>query len=393
MVELYDELHSGVFSVGSAAIQASFDISHRGLLATLLLAPFARGMVVEPYLFLLADRWPRRWFISGGLAAIGLAALGCALAPSIGWLAVAVALSGTATACGVELAQATLVDAQPEQRERAMARWVLFGTIGDLCAPLLIGALAIAGLGWRTGFVVMAVSFFGLAALVARAEFPAPAAAAPADDGAGELTVRQSLRLALGNRRLLAWLLASWLCDLLDELLVILAAVHLRDHGAGPVERSAIIAGEVVGGLVGLWLFERALAARSPRAILIASAAACATVYAAWLAAPALWLSAPLFALLGVTIAPLYPLTMAQCYAALPGRSGAVHAAGRIVTPLQLGVPVGIAALADGAGTAAALAVILVGPLGILAFAIALTPRRVLPSVARPSDGATSRDA
>lgn len=374
MVELFDELHSGVFSVGSAAIQTSLDVSHTGLIATLLVAPFALGTIVEPALFLLADRWPRRWFIAGGLAVMAVAAAGCALAPSVWWLAVAVTVGGIANSCGVELAQATLVDAEPAQRERVMARWVLFGTVGDLAAPVMLALLAGLGFGWRTGFAIMAAVLAVWAVMVARAPFPAPAHHQDDDDEEGLLA---GLRVALGNRRLLGWLLATWLCDLLDELLVILAAVHLRDLGAGPVERSVVIGAEVAGGLVGLWLLDRLLVARSPRAILIASATACLVTYAAWLAAPALWLSAVLFALVGVTIAPLYPLTMAQAYAALPGRSGAVHAAGRIVTPLSLATPWALAALADHAGTTAALAAIAAGPSGILLAAIVLRPRGV----------------
>ena len=87
---------------------------------------------------------------------------------------------------------------------------------------------------------------------------------------------------------------------------------------------------------------------------------------------PWLWASAILLALVGVTVAPLYPLTMAQAYAALPGRSGAVHAAARVLTPLTLGAPWLFAWIADHAGTGAALTAILVGPVTIAALAIAL---------------------
>jgi predicted MFS family arabinose efflux permease len=373
VVELYDELHSGVFSVGSAAIQESLGVGAQELMAMLLVAPFALGTLIEPWLFLLADRHPqaRRWFIAGGLAVMALASVACALAPSPWWFAVAVAVSGIANACGVELAQATLIDAHPAARERTMARWVLFGAIGDLLAPVLLAALAFTGLGWRTGFLMMAVVLGGWAVLVARAPFPG-AAAAGDDDGGGEPEgLLVGLRLALGNRRLLGWMVACWACDLLDEVLVILASVHLRDHlGATAVERSVVLGAGVAGGLGGLWLLDRALGVRPARSILIASTVACLGCYVMWMAAPVVWLSAVMFALVGVTVSPLYPLTMAQCYAALPGRSGALHAASRITTPLVLGTPWLLGWLGDTCGTVVALAAVTAAPLGILAVAL-----------------------
>lgn len=374
MVELYDELYSGVFSVGAAAIQTSLDVSHQGLIGVLLVAPMVGGVVLEPWLLLLADRWPRRGFIAGGLGVMALASLGCALAPSAALFGVAVAISALANTCGVELAQATLVDARPDERERVMTRWVFFGAVGDLLAPVLLVVLAVAGLGWRAGFVVMAVLLGLWAVLVARAPFP-PRLAAPDEADDADPGLFTGLRLALGNRRLLPWLLATWMCDLLDELLVILAAVHLRDQlGAGEVARSVVIGAGVIGGLAMLWALERLLVARTPRSILVVSSVACVAALAAWIAAPGVVWSALLFALLGAATAPLFPLTMAQAYAALPGRSGAVQAASRVLTPLSLVTPWGFAWLADRGGTTVALAAVAVGPLVILVVALAVPP-------------------
>jgi len=95
-LELFDELYSGLFSVGAGAIEVSFDVSHAGLVGMVLSAPLAVAAALEPLLFLLADRWPRRWFISGGLLVMGLAAAGCALAPSPLWFALALTVSHVA---------------------------------------------------------------------------------------------------------------------------------------------------------------------------------------------------------------------------------------------------------------------------------------------------------
>lgn len=357
-----------MFSVGAAGIQSSLQVSYQGLVGALLFVPAVVSLILEPALFLLADRRPRRGFVVGGLATMAVAALGCALAPSVEALAVALAVSGVAGACGVELAQATLVDAHPEARERVLARWAFLGGVGDLAAPALLAVLAGLGLGWRAGFAVMAGALAVWAALVARAPFPTAGAAAEPEADAGPPV---GIRAALTERRLLAWLLAVTLCDLLDELLVILASVHLRDQlGASAAARSLALGGFVVGGLVGLALVERWLGQVPPRRLVAGSALACAAALAAWLAAPTLWLAALGLALVGATAAPLYPLTMAQAYAALPGRSGAVHAVARVFAPLALATPWLLAWLADRAGTSAALAAAALGPVAIALVAL-----------------------
>jgi MFS family permease len=373
VVELLDELYSGAFSVGAAAIQESFSVSHQGLVGALLLAPGLAGIAFEPVIFLMADRYSRRLFVAGGLAVMGLASAACALAPSPLVFTIAVAVSAVANSCGVELAQATLADAHPHDRARALARWTFFGAIGDVAAPVMLAVLALAGFGWRGGFAVMAVVLVTWSLLLARASFPAPSDAEEDDDGP-EPSLWSAMRTAVANRKLLGWLLATSLCDWLDEILVVLAAIHLRDHmGASAVERSLVIGAYVVGSLAGLAGLERALVRFAAHRIIVGSATACAVLFALWLLAPTVWLSGVLLALVGVAAAPLYPLTMAQSYAALPGRSGAVHAAARVLTPLSLGAPWFLAWIADHAGTGAALTAILVGPITIAVLA-ALVP-------------------
>jgi MFS family permease len=319
-------------------------------------------------LFLLADRWPRRGFIAGGIAVMGVASIACALAPTPIVFTIAVSVSFVANACGVELAQATLADAHPGDRARVLARWTLFGAIGDVAAPVMVAALALAGYGWRSCFVVMAVVLVAWSVLLARAPWPDVRNADDAGDEP-EPSLWVAMRTAVANRRLLGWLLATSLCDWLDELLVVLASVHLREQGTDAVTRSLVVGAFVVGSLGGLAVLERQLVRFAAHRILVACALACAAFFALWLAAPTMWLSALLLALVGATAAPLYPLTMAESYAALPGRSGAVHAAARVLTPLSLGAPWLFAWIADRAGTTASLAAILVGPITIAALA------------------------
>jgi FSR family fosmidomycin resistance protein-like MFS transporter len=365
-VELLDELVAGVPAAGSPAIQDSFATSYATTAGILLLLPALIALVLEPIVFLAADRWPRRWFIRGGLFAMAGSALACACAPGPLTLALASGLGFVASGTAVALSQATLVDLHPGARERAMTRWALMGTVGDLGGPLLLAGLAAAGLGWRTGYVVVAALVAAWATLPLP-EIPATPAAPDDDDDASLWT---GLRLALRERRLLLWLGAAALCDLLDEIVIVFASLHLRDDlGAGPTERAVVLSAFVVGGVIGVTATDRLLARHPPVRLLAIASAACAVTYLLWLAAPTWWLSAIGMLAVGATAAPLYPIATAQCYAALPGRSGAVNAAGHLFTPVAMLLPWLLGALADRAGTVAALAVLVAQPIGIAVIA------------------------
>lgn len=374
-VELMDELYSGVPSVGSPGIQADLGGSYQTMAWALLLVPGLVALLVEPALFVLADRYPRKWFVCGGLLAMAGAAFAAAAAPSVPVLAGAVALSYIASGCGVALAQATLVDARPDARERVMARWTLLGAVGDLAAPVMMAGLAAVALGWRSGYAIVGAFTLICGLLLLRRRFPA--AVADEDDDP-EPGIGAALLAAIRNRRLLLWLGATALCDLLDEILVVFAALYLRDHlQAGPVARGLIFAAAVVGELCGLAITDRLLARMPPLRLLLVSCVSCAALYLAWLAAPTVWLSALLMAGVGATAAPLYPIVSAQAYAALPGRSGTVNAAGHVFTPPMLALPWLLGWIADHAGAGSALLLLIVQPVGIAVIAgVALRRRR-----------------
>src|SRR5690606_6217463 len=155
--------------------------------------------------------------------------------------------------------EATLVDRRADQRGRTLARWTLWGLAGDLLAPALLAALALVGASWRAAFALVGgVLLVWLVALAVAHDDAAPARPAPDDEESVPLVA--ALRAALRDRVLLAWLFGTRLCDLLDEILVVFAAIHLRvDLGAGPMWQSAAAAAFVVGGAAGLFATDRLL--------------------------------------------------------------------------------------------------------------------------------------
>jgi MFS family permease len=364
---------------GSPGIRATFDTSYAATAGVVLLVPMLVALVLDPLVFLAADRWPRPWFVRGGLLAMALAAFAAALAPGPVTLSLAIALSLVGGTASTGLGQATLVDLNPHGRERILARWTLLGLIGDLTGPALLALIAWMGLGWRAGFATVGVllAAWGLAALQ---PFPAPPTDPQAEkdgDGDAKPGLLAALKVALGNRRLMLWLGVSVLCDLLDEILVVFASLHLRDKlNAGPTVRAVVLGAFAVGGLIGVLVTERLLLRQAPLRLLTWLGGLCAASYLAWMAAPNWWLSALGMLLVGTTAAPLYPITIAQAYAALPGRSGTVNAAGHVFAPVTLALPWLLGLLADRAGTQAALLVLVLEPIGIGIVAALVARRR-----------------
>jgi MFS family permease len=368
---VFDELVSGLASVAEPDIERSFGASHAMATAMLFLVPGIVAFVVEPWLFMLADRYPRRWFIRGGLVAMAIASVAAACARDPYLLAGAQAVKWCAIGAASGLAQATLVDAAPDGRARTIARWTLLSLAGDLGAPALLAAVAVAGFGWRTGYAIAAVLLAAWAVVAWTVPIAGTGGGDDDDDDGTSPGVIAAFKVALGDRRLLAWLAATALCDLLDEIFIVLASIHVRDDfGASARWQTATIVAFVAGDAIGLAVLDRLLRRAAELRVLAAAAAGCAVAYTAWMLAPTPLWGVVLMVPVGLCVGPLYPLASAQAYAARPESSGLVLAAGHLFTPLGLAIPFVLGAIADVAGTPAALAVLLVQPVALCILAI-----------------------
>ena len=102
----------------------------------------------------LGDIYGERRVFALGVAAFGVASLGCALAPTIGWLVAARALQGVASAMLTPASLAVIVNTFPEsERGAAIGAWTAWGTIAAVIGPLLGGELLAIG-SWRWIFVI-----------------------------------------------------------------------------------------------------------------------------------------------------------------------------------------------------------------------------------------------
>lgn len=135
-------------------------VAHAQLTLTALLLAFGCSQLL---LGPLSDRFGRRPLLLWGLAAYVLAAVGGALAPSMGLLIVWRTLQGAAMGAAVMAARAIVRDLYlPADGARVMSRALTgLGVIACLCAP--IGGLVSDLAGWRVALLVPGL--FGAVAL------------------------------------------------------------------------------------------------------------------------------------------------------------------------------------------------------------------------------------
>jgi FSR family fosmidomycin resistance protein-like MFS transporter len=366
-VDFLDELTSGIPFVGSPDVQRSFGLTYAMAAGWTLAAIQFLSLLLEPPLFVLADRYPKKRFVCGGLLVLGLTCILAGLAPSYWVFLLALVLFGPASGCGVTLSQAVLMDANPETRERMMTRWTFMGCAGDLATPALLSLLGLFAWGWRHGFVLCGFTVVLYAGLLWRQRFPESESERR---GVRSVPLRSAVASAIRNRRLLLWSAGVWLCCLLDEIVIAFGALYLRDHlGAGLHERGAILMLWMAGHMVGLLIVDRLLARVQPLRLLRMFAVCGAVAYLGWVFAPSIWLSGVSMAVAGFFCSAFYPIAQAQAYRVLPDYSGTVNAVVHLFLPLTVALPVVLGFVADAFGLTAVLLLLAAEPIGLLLIA------------------------
>jgi hypothetical protein len=332
----------------------------------MIVAFHSLAFFLEPPLLAWSERVPARWFSAAALAGVAASAFAAAIFPR-GWsLLVALAVYGPASGCALAVAEGLLVEAEPAARHRTMARLSLAANAGDLTVPLLLAGLAWFGLGWRTAFAITGAFAALLAIGHARARSLGGTLSGASDDSeASAPTTREALRTALATRPLLGWSFACSLTGLLDEVLVAFSAVHLHGIGATASERSWAIAAWVGGGFVGLAGLERFAAPASARRVLLGASAATGVEIVGLAVTHSPRVATCALLLVGVTGSVLHPLTKTRAYAALPGRPALVNAVGSALLPFDMAAPIVLGIVATQAGSAWAIAGLLIAPAGV----------------------------
>jgi FSR family fosmidomycin resistance protein-like MFS transporter len=292
--------------------------------------------------------------VAGGFAFAVSAVL---TAGAIGFwtLLVALLIGYPASGAFVSLAQATLMDASPEERARSMARWTVAGSIGYVAGPILVAAAVVTGIGWR-----------GLLLLLALPAIPLALAVRPARLDESKPDWRGFLR-ALRSRAVLRWLAILEAADLLLDVFHAFLALYVVDvAGARPIEAAFAVAVWTGAGLVGDVLLLPLLRRVDGMAYLRVSAGLSLLAYPAFLLLPSLAAKFALLAVLGLLGAGWYALPKAALYDALPGQSGTAVAVGGVGGLAGSCVPALLGVLAGAAGLGVTMWVLLLAPAALL---------------------------
>jgi MFS transporter, FSR family, fosmidomycin resistance protein len=317
------------------------------------------GSALDPFLGLAGDTSRRRALIFVGGLAFAVSAALAALAVGFWTLLAALLIGNPASGAFVSLAQATLMDAEPEQRERNMARWTIAGSVGYVAGPALIAVAVIVGVGWRGVLLPLAVAAVPLA-FVARRGAPPPVRDAQRAYGGSVLA-------ALRDRSVLRWLLALESADLLGDVLHGFIALYFVDVVRVDAVQAALAVSVWTGAaFVGDVLLLAVLQRMQGLAYLRASALAAAVLYPLFLLLPSPPAKLVLLALLGLLNAGWYALPKAALYAALPGRSGTAVAVGGVAGFAGAAVPAALGFAAQAVGLQATMWILVLAPVGLL---------------------------
>ncbi len=347
-IEFLDELVFGVREAAWPAIRADLGLSYSAI-GVALTVPILVSGVLEPLVGVLGDSGKRRVLVvAGGVAFAGALVL-VGYAHSFGALLLGFMIFYPASGAFVSLSQATLMDRDPDQRERNMARWVVAGSVGVVVGPLVVAAAITLGWGWRPVFLALAVGTIPLVLGARSSHGHQP----------GTGTFRQAAGAAwtaLRNREVIRWLMVLELSDLVGDVLTGFLALYFVDVVRVTAAHAALaVVVWTLAGLAGDVTLVRLVARISGVAYLRAAAATATVVFPALLLAPGLPLKLALLAILGVVSSGWYAISQGRLYGELPGSSGAALALSNVSAVVAAGFPLLVGVLAERHGLGSAI--------------------------------------
>jgi MFS transporter, FSR family, fosmidomycin resistance protein len=375
LIEFFDELNYAIEGAALPSIRHDLSLTYAQV-GLLLGLPHLLGSFIEPVLMLLGDTPLRKRLVVGGGLAVICALLLIATSQSFPTLLAAVVLSFPASGAFVTLSQATLIDLNPGREPHMMARWTLFGSLGNLIGPLILAAGFSLLFGWRWAFFALAGLALVLTIQVWLHPFPArtPGSEIPAGHlGTGlPTTIRNllaNLKAALINRNLLRWTGLLLVSDLLLDIFTSYLPLYFTDvAGATPAQASLLLSLGMAAGLASDIVLIPLLERVPGRTVVRASALAVAILYPVWLLVPGLWAKIVLVLVIKFITLGWYSVLQGEAYASAPGRSGAVMAINSLAGIPGAFFPWIVGWSAERIGLASAMWILLLGPVCLVLF-------------------------
>ena len=353
-------------------LRHGLDLEAAGLLAAVF---STAAHLLQPAWGLLADRWPGRRFAIAGplLMAVCISSIG--LAPSLGFLVLALAIGGSGMAAFHPEAASLTLRASASRPSLGMSLFIASGMLGFALGPLLVtglvGAFGLRGTAW--GFVPGLLGSFIVFKLV-----PEPAAATPR----ATTSLRDELQSLLTRPLLILWAISVLRALVMIGFLTFLPVLFAsRGHSLQVGGRlvTLYLLASALGGITGGYAADRF----STKRVMGISLALAAPVLlgAIWMGGP--WQLGALVAG-GLLLTASHAVNVSLAQSLAPDRAGTVAA-------FMIGLALGIAGIlmpllgkfADVYGVEQALT--------LITFAAPLASILVIPlPAAEPSDAAVS---
>ncbi len=365
-IEFLDEFVYGAREAAWPLIRNDLRLSYTEI-GMLLSVPHIFGNLVEPLFGILGDVWKRRVLILGGGIAFTFGLLLTASSYSFPLLLLAFTLLSPASGVFINLSQAALMDAEPERREQNMARWELAGSLGNVVAPLGLGLALTFGAGWRAVYACLAALSLLLVVAAWRFPFSTQAESDEKNERVGLRSAMMGALRALCRREVWRWLVLLELADLLmDGLHAYLALYFVDVVGLSGTKAGLSLIVWTCAGLPGDILLLPLLERVRGLSYLRASAATMLFLFPAFLLVPGVVMKLVVLGTIGFGNAGWYSILKAQLYRSMPGQSGTVLAVGNIAGLFNSLIPLGLGLVAERFGLAAAMWLLILGPVALL---------------------------
>lgn len=368
LTEFFDELHYGVQGAVLPALRSDLGLSYAQV-GLLLGLPNMLGTLIELGLMLLGDTPLRKRLVIGGGLALTAAILLIANAHTFPLALLAFIIVFPASEAFVSLSQATLMDLNPGREAPMMARWTVFGSVGNLLGPALVSGCFALGLAWRTPYLGLAGLALGLTLLTFWQPFPAHPTTGDEPSSNQLRAMIRGLWQALRLPGLLRWFILLQLADLLLDIYTGYAALYFADVVRFNQAQVSLMVGALMAvGLLSNLALVPVLDRVPGRTLVRASAVLSGILYVAWLILPWTWAKVGLALAVQMATFGWYEVLQGEVYAALPGKSGTAMALSSLFGVLGGGLVWLIGWFAAQAGLPAAMWLLLAGPLALIFF-------------------------
>jgi FSR family fosmidomycin resistance protein-like MFS transporter len=363
LIEFLDEFVFGIMEAVKPIIRSDLGLTYTQI-GLLVFIPSLASTLIEPVLGILGDIWYRGKLILMGGLFFGIALLVTAISRQFWVLLLAFIIFFPASGAFVTLSQATLMDSDPSRRNQNMVRWTIFGSLGVVLGPLLLGAFIIGGLNWRILFVALAVLPFVVIIVYHKKFWDLKN---NFHQMKKKLTREELLKgFLLKNLNVVRWLVLLEFSDLMLDVFLGFLALYFVDV-AGFSSKMAILAVAIwtgvglLGDLLLIPLLEKVNGIRYLRVSVIIEL----VLFPAFLIFQSGWVKLVILGLLGFFNAGWYAILKGELYSTLPGKSGTVMTLGNLADLIGKSIPLLVGLIADRFGLGYAMWILLAGPIAL----------------------------